>query len=229
MTAATGDLALLGCLGNGVRILDLGCDRYIGEASNIAAEQARGRYLCLLDGDAVVQPGWLRALHDALAAEPEAGVAGPCFLNPDGSIREAGAMIDAFGYPVPLGRGLAGNAAAFQEPRDVDYISAATLLMPRELYLRAGGCDLAYEPARYEDADLCFKSSRFGAAYLSTAPRRASSWPKTPRCRARRRPGRWRSTISTGGNSSRAGAVIWRAVPPPICHGSLKPSSRAAR
>jgi glycosyltransferase involved in cell wall biosynthesis/GT2 family glycosyltransferase len=161
-----GDIALLRCLGDGVRILDLGCDRYFGEANNIAAEQARGRYLCLLDNAAVVQPGWLHTLHDALAAEPEAGVAGPCFLNPDGSIREAGAMIDAFGYPVPAERGHAGDSASFQRPHAVDYISAATLLMPRALYLRAGGCDLAYEPARYEDVDLCFKSLALGRRSL---------------------------------------------------------------
>jgi GT2 family glycosyltransferase/glycosyltransferase involved in cell wall biosynthesis len=161
-----GDIALLRCLGDGVRILDLGCDRYFGEANNIAAEQARGRYLCLLDNAAVVQPGWLRALHDALTAVPEAGVAGPCFLNPDGSIREARAMIDAFGYPVPLERGHAGDSASFQRPHAVDYISAATLLMPRALYLRAGGCDLAYEPARYEDVDLCFKSLALGRRSL---------------------------------------------------------------
>jgi glycosyltransferase involved in cell wall biosynthesis len=87
-------------------------------------------------------------------------------------------MIDAFGYPVPLGRGLAADAAAFQEPRDVDYVSAATLLMPRELYLRAGGCDLAYEPARYEDADLCFKSLALGRRSLY-CPRARVILPET--------------------------------------------------
>jgi GT2 family glycosyltransferase/glycosyltransferase involved in cell wall biosynthesis len=160
--SGSGDVALLHCLGVGVRTLDLGCNRFFGEANNIAAEQASGRLLCLLHNDAVVQPGWLRALRDTLADATEDGVVGPLFLNADGSIREAGAMIDAFGYPVRLGRGHASDAAAFLAPRTVDAVSAATLLMPRGLYLQAGGFDLAYEPARYEDVDLCLKSLALG-------------------------------------------------------------------
>ncbi|WP_158805835.1 glycosyltransferase [Acidisoma sp. L85] len=155
--SGNGDVALLRCLGVGVRILDLGCNRFFGEANNIAAEQASGRLLCLLHNDAVVQSGWLRALRNTLLDAPDAGVVGPLFLNADDSIREAGRMIDIFGYPVRLGRGRASNTAAFLAPRMVDTISAATMLMPRVLYLQAGGFDLAYEPARYEDVDLCLK------------------------------------------------------------------------
>jgi GT2 family glycosyltransferase/glycosyltransferase involved in cell wall biosynthesis len=164
--SGSGDVALLRCLGVGVRIVDLGCNRFFGEANNIAAEQASGRLLCLLHSDAIVQPGWLRALRDTLVDAADGGVVGPLFLNADGSIREAGAMIDTFGYPVRLGRGHASDTAAFLAPRTVDAISAATLLMPRALYLQAGGFDLAYEPACYEDVDLCLKSLALGRQTL---------------------------------------------------------------
>jgi GT2 family glycosyltransferase len=43
------------------------------------------------------------------------------------------------------------------QPMVVDYSSGATFLIPRDLFLQAGGFDLAYEPSYYEDTDLCFK------------------------------------------------------------------------
>ncbi|WP_159014054.1 glycosyltransferase [Acidisoma sp. S159] len=164
--SGSGEVALLRCLGLGVRIVDLGCNRFFGEANNIAAEQATGTFLCLLHNDAAVQPGWLRALRDTLVDEAKGGVVGPLVLNTDGSIREAGTMIDVLGYPVRLGRGHASDAAAFLAPRTVDAVAAATLLMPRALYLQAGGFDLAYEPAGYEDFDLCLKILALGQQSL---------------------------------------------------------------
>jgi GT2 family glycosyltransferase/glycosyltransferase involved in cell wall biosynthesis len=160
--SAPSDVRKLRQLGSGVRLLELGCNRYFGEANNIAAEAARGRYLCLLNNDAFVQPGWLPALVKALEEKPEIGVAGPMFLNPDGSVQEAGATIDAEGHPVRLGRGQKQSAAEISAPRFVDYISAAALLLSRALFLEAGGFDLAYEPAYYEDTDLCFKIQALG-------------------------------------------------------------------
>ena len=71
------DLDGLRHLGDGVRLITLGCNRFFGEANNIAAEAARGRYLCFLNNDAFVQPGWMRPLIDPLAADPAIGATGP--------------------------------------------------------------------------------------------------------------------------------------------------------
>jgi glycosyltransferase involved in cell wall biosynthesis/GT2 family glycosyltransferase/SAM-dependent methyltransferase len=156
------DFEALGALGSGVRVLALGTNRYFGEANNIAAEQAKGRFICLLNNDAFGQPGWLRQLVDCLEHDPSAGAAGPLFLFPDGTIQEAGAAIDADGFPIRFGRGHNARIEEFLIARAVDYISAATLLIPRDLFLAAGGFDLAYEPAYYEDVDLCFKIRGLG-------------------------------------------------------------------
>ena len=59
-------------------------------------------------------------------------------------------------------RGLGGSARATISDRVVDYISAACLLLSRDLFLQAGGFDLAYEPAYYEDVDLCLKLAALG-------------------------------------------------------------------
>ena len=56
------DIAPLKNLGSGTRLIELGINRFFGEANNIAAEHAQGKYLCFLNNDAFVQPGWLRSL-----------------------------------------------------------------------------------------------------------------------------------------------------------------------
>lgn len=152
-------------LGRGVHLLELGANRFFGEANNIAAEHAKGRFVCLLNNDAFVQPGWLKTLRDAVESNGSAGAAGPLFLFPDGLIQEAGGSIDTQGYPVRGARGEAVGAQALV-PGVVDYISAAALLVRTECFHRVGGFDLTYEPAYYEDVDLCLKLRAIGRPVL---------------------------------------------------------------
>jgi GT2 family glycosyltransferase len=149
-------------LGGGARLLELGINRFFGEANNIAAERAAGKYLCFLNNDAFVQPGWLRALVDELAKTPEAGAVGPMLLFPDGAVQEAGGAVDESGYPTRFGRHLDPALPELNVPKFVDYVSAAAMLVEKELFIAAGGFDLAYEPAYYEDSDLCFRFLSLG-------------------------------------------------------------------
>ena len=154
-------------LGRGVRLLPLGVNRFFGEACNIAAEHARGRLICLFNNDCFGIDGWLPRLVAAIDADPSVGAAGPLFLFPDLTVQEAGGTMDENGYPVRHGRGEllpTDGAADYLRPRTVDYISAAALLLRRDLYIQAGGFDLKFEPAYYEDGDLCFKLKALGYA-----------------------------------------------------------------
>ncbi|MBB6252991.1 glycosyltransferase [Nitrospirillum iridis] len=164
--SALDDVAKLRDLGPGVRLLDLGMNRYFGEANNIAAEVATGRYLCLLNNDAFAQPDWLTALVAPLRTDPRVGATGPMFLYPDGVIQEAGGVIDPNGYPIRFGRGERQASDEVLKPKFVDYISAAALVIPRDVFMEVGGFDLAYEPAYYEDTDLCMKIQAMGRNVL---------------------------------------------------------------
>ena len=88
--SATAGLEVLSGAGGGLRLLPMGINRYFGEANNIGVEAARGRFVCLLNNDVFVSPGWLEALLDGLKATPDVGAVGPVFLFPDGTIQEAG-------------------------------------------------------------------------------------------------------------------------------------------
>src|SRR5579883_1312875 len=157
-----GNLDILRGAGPGVRLIELGANRYFGEANNIGVEAARGQYVCLLNNDAFVTSGWLGELLRVLNESPEAGAVGPVFLFPDGTIQEAGGHVRPDGIPVRALRGEPETAAAGLADHAVDYISAACLLLPRALFIEAGGFDLAYEPACYEDTDFCFKLAALG-------------------------------------------------------------------
>jgi GT2 family glycosyltransferase len=127
-----------------------------GAASNQGARLARGRLLCLLNSDALVEPGWLAPLLETLD-EPDVGAAAPLYLNEDGSVQEAGSVVDSIGHAHAYGR--EGDASDFRYRfrREVDFASAACLLIPTELFLDVGGFDEIYAPGYYEDTDLCFK------------------------------------------------------------------------
>ncbi|MGZ4308336.1 MAG: glycosyltransferase [Gaiellaceae bacterium] len=127
-----------------------------GAASNQGAALARGRTLCFLNSDALVEPGWLAPLLETLA-EPGVGAAVPLFLNENGTVQEAGSVVDSIGHAHAVGGG--GDASAFEYRfrREVDFGSAACMLVPADLFLELGGFDELFAPAYFEDTDLCFK------------------------------------------------------------------------
>jgi GT2 family glycosyltransferase/glycosyltransferase involved in cell wall biosynthesis len=139
------------------RIIPLGTNRYFGEANNIGVEAARGRLVCLLNNDAFVHPGWLEPLVAMLEANPDIGAAGPRFLYPGGRLQEAGALVNPDGSVIQLGKGEDAGNPLYAAPRQVDYISAACVLLRRREFLAVLGFDLTWDPAYYEDVDLCLK------------------------------------------------------------------------
>ncbi len=124
---------------------------------NRGARKARGEYLVFLNNDTLVKEDWLTALLDTFAEEPQAGIVGSKLLYPDGRLQEAGGIIwnDASGW----------NYGKFDDPekpeynylREVDYCSAAAMMIPKAVFEGVGGFDSCYTPAYYEDTDLAFK------------------------------------------------------------------------
>ena len=115
------------------------------------------KYLLLLNNDTQVLPGWLDALVDLLRARPDAGAAGSMLLYPDGRLQEAGGIIWNDGSGWNYGRGDDPERPAYNYVREVDYCSAASLMVRRSVWTRLGGFDEAFVPAYCEDSDLAFR------------------------------------------------------------------------
>lgn len=114
-----------------------------------------------MNNDVFVQDGWLEPLIADITSE-SVGAVGPMFYYPNGTIQECGSFIDGNGDPKQRGKGAAKTYPQLLQPDDVHYISAACLLMRKDLFLDVGGFSLDFEPAYYEDVDLCFRIRKTG-------------------------------------------------------------------
>lgn len=123
-------------------------------ACNAGAATARGRILVLLNNDTRVVAGWLDALVDSFARFPQAGLVGSKLLYPDGVLQEAGGIIWRDGSAWNYGREDDPNRPHYCHARQVDYVSGASVALPRALWRELGGFDAHFAPAYGEDSDL---------------------------------------------------------------------------
>jgi GT2 family glycosyltransferase len=123
-------------------------------ANNQAARLARGSVLAFLNSDAVVPAGWVGPLLAALD-RPEVGAVVPALVNEDGTMQIAGALVAPDGSVLALGNGDDVDDPAWRFPRATDFGAAACMLVRREDFLAAGGFLETYNPAYFEDVDLC--------------------------------------------------------------------------
>jgi N-acetylglucosaminyl-diphospho-decaprenol L-rhamnosyltransferase len=153
----------------GVLLIANASNRGFSAANNQGVEQARGRYLLLLNSDAEVEPAALRALVAYADEHPPAGVIGPKLLNPDGTLQPSGGR-----FPTPMstaasllglnrltGRPRYGTRRDYDLPAEVDEVSGAAMLIRREVIDRIGGLDEGFAWG-YEDIDFCLRARRAG-------------------------------------------------------------------
>ncbi len=141
---------------DGIRPILLDENVGFGRACNEGAEAARGETLCFLNIDALPEPGWLPPLLERLE-EPRVGAAFPMLLNLDGTVQEAGSVVDALGWAHTIGAGADPSDLAVRFARAIDYGSAACMVVERDVFRALGGFDPVYGLGYYEDADFCFK------------------------------------------------------------------------
>ena len=141
-----------------IRWIRLDENRYFGEGNNIAAEMARSETLLFLNNDVFVYDFILDRLYESLNSSDKIGATGPILFYPDGTLQEAGAFIAKDGSVYQRGKGTTQfDFSILNDVSDVDYISAACLMVRKRHFLELGGFDLRYDPAYYEDSDLCLR------------------------------------------------------------------------
>lgn len=135
-------------------------DRRVGKAENDSTllRRARGRHALLLNEDSELRPGAVRALVDALDADPRAGAAGAALLRPDGAPQAAAwrfpGLAAALAGALLLHRRFVVQSGGGPETRRVDWAQSACLLVRTEAAAEVGYLDPAFF-VYSDEVDFC--------------------------------------------------------------------------
>jgi len=123
-----------------------------GAAVNQAFRQSSAPYLAVLNDDAVAQPGWIKALLDAIEPRPDAGMCASQvrFAN-DGTLDSAGMLICMDGSSKQRGHG--DTAASHSRQEEALLPSGSAALYRREMLEEIGLFDESFF-LYCEDTDL---------------------------------------------------------------------------
>jgi GT2 family glycosyltransferase/glycosyltransferase involved in cell wall biosynthesis len=209
---------------SGARVFPFRANLGFGGAVNFAAVQARGDYLVLLNDDCLIRRGWLEALIETERRRPRCAIVGSTYLNPDGTLQEAGAVLWSDGSTSAVGDG--GELRRLLYERRVDYVSGGSLLINKAVWHELGGFDDAYYPAYFEDVDFCLRAAERGwevwyqphavvehSRSASTDPAfRHFLWQRTHE----KFVSRWSSVLEDRQSKGNEELAIWHAMGNPI-------------
>lgn len=171
----------IGQLSGNVRLRALAGNIGFGRANNVAAAEARGEYLLLLNPDTVVLDGAIDRLLAFAKAEPQAEIWGGRTLFPDLSLNPSSCWqrmtiwslaCRASGLAAVFRRSTLFNPEALggwqrDSVRNVDIVSGCFLLIRAETWRRLGGFDPTFFMYG-EEADLCLRAKAAGARPMVT-------------------------------------------------------------
>ena len=123
---------------------------------NHAASYAMGKYVLFLNNDTQVMENWLAPLVTLIESADDIGMVGSKLIYPDGRLQEAGGIVWSDGTAWNYGNRSNPALPEFNYVKEADYISGASIMLPRALWEKIGGFDEAFVPAYCEDSDLAF-------------------------------------------------------------------------
>ncbi|BCA54777.1 hypothetical protein W02_19170 [Nitrospira sp. KM1] len=135
-------------------------------ACNQGAQAARGRHLIFLNNDTVPLDGWLSAMLREVETHREVGVVGSKLLYADGTIQHAGVIfLREQLSPYHIYRLAPADHPAVNQRREFQAVTAACLLIRRNLFEQVGGFDERFRNG-FEDVDLCLKVKAAGSVIV---------------------------------------------------------------
>jgi GT2 family glycosyltransferase len=133
--------------------------------NNWAVGQARGELLCFLNDDTdVIGRGWLSAMV-ALAVQDRVGAVGAMLFYPNDRIQHAGVVLGvgiiAAHFYAGKPKGISGYHDRALVDQDVSCVTAACMLVRRDVFVSVGGFDEALGMV-FNDVDFCLRLREAG-------------------------------------------------------------------
>jgi GT2 family glycosyltransferase len=140
--------------------------------NNLAVKEAHGPIIGLVNNDIeVISPEWLTEMVSQIA-RPEVGVVGAKLLYSDDTVQHAGVIMGLNGAADHLHRGLHRQSAGYQSRamliQSFSAVTAACLLVKKELYVGLGGLNESTLTVAFNDIDFCLRVNEAGYSVLWT-------------------------------------------------------------
>ena len=110
-------------------------------ANNVGAKSAKGKELFFLNSDTLLTENTIKILYTYKVIKDEIGILGPKLLNKDGSVQIQGSILGSRVY-------------YSNNPKEVNFLSGAAIMISANLYSKINGFDENYFFYN-EDVDLC--------------------------------------------------------------------------
>jgi GT2 family glycosyltransferase len=140
--------------------------------NNFATKQAKGSLIALLNNDTeIIHPDWLTemVIH---ACRLEIGCVGAKLIYPDGSIQHGGVILGIYGTASHAHKHFPNEHTGYFNRlitvHNVSAVTAACLVMRKDVFNQVGGFDEVNLKVAYNDVDLCLKVLEQGYRNLWT-------------------------------------------------------------
>jgi GT2 family glycosyltransferase len=155
-----------------VRVLKYDQPYNFSAINNMAVREANGNIIGLVNNDiGVINPGWLTEMVSH-AVRQEIGAVGAMLYYPNNTIQHAGVVLGIGGVAghihKHLPRGVSGYFSRAALIQNFFAVTAACILMRRNVFKEVGGLDEDNLPVAFNDIDLCIKIHKHGYRILWT-------------------------------------------------------------
>lgn len=149
-----------------LRVLPYNLPFNFSAINNFAVAQAKGCLVCLMNNDIeVLGDGWLEEMV-SIATQPDIGCVGAKLHYPNGQIQHGGVVLGVGGVAGHAFKYADGDAPGYFSHlnlrRTVSAVTAACLLVRKEVYEQVGGLDEVGLTVAFNDVDFCLKVREAG-------------------------------------------------------------------
>ena len=150
------------------RVVNLSSPAGFAGANEHGISVSRAKRLLLLNSDVIPdRPGWLGSMSEFYDSTPKIGALGPKLLYEDDSLQHAGLYFrraegSELWENAHCFKGLSRAFPAANVVRPVPAVTAACMMVDREVYEEVSGLPLHYVQGDYEDSELCLRLAAAG-------------------------------------------------------------------